>query len=63
VLAHKSVRDQLATPLQHSISLITEAMDIVDAEGSYPEVAAHLDLALRGLRERLATIPETDQRK
>jgi len=36
-------------------------MDIVDAEGNCPEVAAHLDVALRRLRERLATIPETDQ--
>jgi hypothetical protein len=49
--------------LQHSISLITQAMDIIDADGSCPEVATHLDVALRRLRERLATIPETDQRK
>ena len=34
-------------------ALVIEALDLLDASGSSPEAAAHLELALQELRKRL----------
>jgi hypothetical protein len=44
--------------LQRAARLIAEALDLVDAQGSCPDGAAHLDLALRRVRDKLASHPD-----
>lgn len=50
-MAQESEEYPAAIPLQRVVGLLTEAMDLIDAQIDCPEAAAHLDLALRRLRE------------
>ena len=46
-----SVRRKAA--LRRALTLITEALDLLDAHGGPAVVAVHLDLATEGVREEL----------
>ena len=41
------------TAIHRVLALVTEAMDLLDAHDGPPEVAAHLELALQGLRSSM----------
>lgn len=41
--------------IKRALALVTEALDLLDAHGGPPDAAAHLDLAMRRLREVLAS--------
>lgn len=58
-MAQNSTEDPSAVVLKRAAALITEALDIVDGQGNCPDVATHLDLAVRRLRELLASPPES----
>ena len=47
---------------ERALSLITEALDLLDAHGGSAQAAAHLDMAAQTLREDLASKdrPEPD---
>lgn len=60
MLAQNSMNDPKSAAVRRALSLMTEALDIIDASGKCPEAAAHLDLALRRLRERLSAPPDSD---
>ena len=47
-----------AQAARRAAKLITEAMDLLDAHGGAPEAAAHLDLALASLRQRIGSSDE-----
>lgn len=46
---NNGVRKQAAS--KRAMALVSEALDLLDAHGTSPEAAAHLDLALQKLRE------------
>ena len=41
--------------IKRSLALVTEAMDLLDAHGGPPNIAAYLALAQQGLRDALAS--------
>ena len=47
-------REGQAKAIRRALSLVTEAMDLIDAHDGPPEAAAHLALAQQRLREVLA---------
>ena len=51
-----SREDDAVRAIERAITLITRALDLLDAHADCPVAAAHLDLALRCLRQRLVEI-------
>jgi len=49
-MAGEESDDRQATVVRRAATLVTEAMDLLDAHGGAPDAAAHLDLALASLR-------------
>ena len=49
-MTRNSKEGRRVAAIQRAIALVTEAMDLMDAHEGPPEVAAHLELALQGLR-------------
>lgn len=47
--------DRQGQAVRRAVMLVTEAMDLLDAHGGAPEAAAHLDLALASLRQRIGS--------
>lgn len=52
-MAGASDQDRQKTALLQAARLMAEALDILDANGTPPEVTAHLDLALHKVREEI----------
>jgi hypothetical protein len=52
-MAGEESDDRQARAVRRAATLVTEAMDLLDAHGGAPEAAAHLDLALASLRQRI----------
>lgn len=44
---------RLVKAMRHALSLVTEAMDVLDAHNIAPDAAAHLALAQQRLRQLL----------
>jgi hypothetical protein len=61
-LAQRQEEDQSPAQLERALTLIAEALDVVDARGDCPEAAAYLDLAARSLRQQLAAPSRRDCR-
>ena len=49
-MTRNSKENRRAAALHRALALVTEAMDLLDGHGGPPDVAAHLELALQGLR-------------
>lgn len=52
-MAHKSDDAHRKSAIKRALSLVTEAMDVIDAHGGPPDAAVHLELAQQKLREEL----------
>ena len=50
-MVEESPEGARSLPLQRAIALLTEALDLLDAYVDCPDASAHLDLALRRLRQ------------
>lgn len=48
--------DSRSRSVERAVLLVTQALDLLDAYGGPAEAAAHLDLALRTLREDAARL-------
>lgn len=46
---------RILAALERALKLVTEAMDVLDANDGAPDAVAHLELARQRLRERLST--------
>ena len=53
-MAHESDDARRKSAVKRALTLVTEAMDIIDAHSGPPEAAVHLELAQQKLREELA---------
>lgn len=53
--------DRQGQAVRRAAVLVTEAMDLLDAHGGAPEAAAHLDLALASLRQRISGLDAQSQ--
>lgn len=52
-MAGASNQDRRQAALRRAATLMAEALDILDANGTSPETAAHLDVALERVREEI----------
>ena len=53
-MAQKKSDKSGAAAMERATALVSEALDLIDAQGDCPDAAAHLDLALRRLRQKLS---------